>query len=102
MLYSSKSGAKKIFMDCDIPIPPGSYDIKNEKEFILTLTKLIAYNLDVQKWVFKIDNEFGSRGIAYLNVDAIKPISDLRRREKNKGATQEVVAKIYEIITSIV
>jgi len=38
------------------------------------LTKLVAYNLDVQKWVFKINDEYGSRGIAYLDVTTIKPI----------------------------
>ena len=25
--HSTKSGAKKIFTECDIPIPPGSFDI---------------------------------------------------------------------------
>ena len=45
--HSTKSGAKKVFTECDIPIPPGSFDIYDEKEFLLTLTKLIAYNLDV-------------------------------------------------------
>ena len=45
--HSTKSGAKKIFTECDIPIPPGSFDIYDQKEFLLTLTKLIAYNLDV-------------------------------------------------------
>ena len=70
--HSTKSGSKKIFNECDIPIPPGSFDIYDEKEFLLTLTKLIAYNLDVSQWVFKIDDEVNSRGLAFLDINNIK------------------------------
>ena len=94
--HSTKSGAKKIFTECNIPIPPGSFDIYDEKEFLLTLTKLIAYNLDVTSWVFKIDDEFGSRGIAYLNINTIKSLLDMRK--KRVQITEETILKIHEIL----
>ncbi len=99
-LHSTKSGAKKIFTECDIPIPPGSFDIYDEKEFILTLTKLIAYNLDVSKWVFKIDDEHGSRGIASLSVDNIRPLVALRKRVVE--ITEDIILQIHEILTNVI
>ena len=33
-----------------------------------TLSKLIAANLDVPRWIFKIDDEFCSRGMAYWDT----------------------------------
>jgi len=57
-----------------------SVDIYDEQEFILSLAKLIVGNLYVQTWVFKIDDEFNGRGTAYLNLDHIKSLSNLRKK----------------------
>ena len=65
-LSSSKSGAKRIFADCEVPTPPGAYEIFEEKEFINTLAILIFNNLKVDTWIFKIDDESSSRGIAWF------------------------------------
>ena len=73
-LYSTKSGAKKIFQLADVPTPISSVDIYDEQEFYLSLAKLIAHNLYVHTWIFKIDDEVHGRGHAYLNMDHIKPL----------------------------
>lgn len=73
-LYSTKSGAKKIFQLADVPSPICQVDIYDETEFVHSLAQLIAKNLYVSTWIFKIDDEFNGRGHAYLNVDTIKPI----------------------------
>lgn len=57
-LYSTKSGCKRIFQQADVPIPISAYDLYDEQEFIGSLAKLIATNLFVDTWVFKIDDEF--------------------------------------------
>lgn len=62
-----------------MPMAPGSYDIYDEKETLLTLTKLIAYNPGIDTWLLKISNETNSRGIAYLNVSTIKSIKDFMK-----------------------
>ena len=71
-LYSTKSGAKKIFQLADVPTPISQVDIYDESEFYLSLAKLIAHNLYVPMWMFKIDDEVNGRGHAYLNMDHIK------------------------------
>ena len=44
------------------------------------MAKLIVANLYVQTWVFKIDDEFNGRGTAYLNLDHVKSLSNLRKK----------------------
>ena len=46
-------------------------DIYCEETFFNDLAKLIVENSWVKIWVLKIDNEFESRGIAYINVTKI-------------------------------
>ena len=69
IIYSTKSGAKRIFQLCDIPIPMSAYDIQDRTEFELALSRLIVNNLDVNVWLFKMDDEFGARGHASLDVE---------------------------------
>jgi hypothetical protein len=42
---------------------------------------LIANNLDVNIWIFKIDDEFGGRGHASLDVEQIRTVVELRRKK---------------------
>ena len=64
---------------------------------MLQLAKLIANNLYVNTWIFKIDDEFNGRGHAYLNVDNIKSLSDIRRKQVE--INEELVDKIINILS---
>lgn len=44
------------------------------------MTRLIANNLDVNVWIFKMDNEYDGRGHASLDVSAIRTIMELRKK----------------------
>ena len=57
-----------------------AYDIYEKKEFEQALARLIANNLDVNVWIFKIDDEFGGRGHASLDVEQVRTVVELRRK----------------------
>ena len=95
-LYSTKSGAKKIFALADVPTPISAIDIYDEQEFMLQLAKLIANNLYVNTWLFKIDDEFNGRGHASLYVDNIKALSEIRRKQVE--INEELVDRIINIL----
>ena len=59
--------------------------LNDEQEFLLSLAKLIANNLYVHTWLFKIDDEFNGRGHAYLNIDQVRPLSNLRKKPIQVG-----------------
>ena len=58
-----------------------AYDSQDRAEFELALARLIVNNLDVNTWIFKMDDEFGARGHAYLEVEQLKTVVELRKRK---------------------
>lgn len=67
-LYSTKSGSKRIFQNADVKIPYGEFDIYNKQQLHECLAQEITEHLDVQRWLFKLDDECDGRGIAYIDV----------------------------------
>ena len=50
----------------------------------------------VTTWIFKIDDEFNGRGHAYLTVDNIKTLGELRRKQLE--INEELIDKIINIL----
>lgn len=67
-LYSTKSGCKRVFAAASIDTPPGEYDIYSLGQLHECLAQLVTENLWVKRWLFKLDDEFDGRGIAYCDV----------------------------------
>lgn len=98
-VYSTKSGAKRIFQAADVPTPISAYDIFDENTFEKQLAELIANNLFVNTWIFKIDDEFGGRGHACLNVETVKTILELRK--KKVDMTEAIIVKLQEVLHKV-
>ncbi|XP_064651541.1 IQ domain-containing protein H-like isoform X2 [Lineus longissimus] len=67
-LYSTKSGSKRIFASAAVQVPPGEYDVYSLPQLHECLATLITENLGVKRWLFKLDDEFDGRGIAYVDI----------------------------------
>lgn len=81
-------------------MPIGAHDIYNTKDFYEQLTKLIASNLYINSWIFKIDDEFNGRGHASIDVFQIKTITELRKRRVEM--TEGIVQKLKEVMIKTV
>ena len=99
-IYSTKSGAKRIFQQAEVPTPISAYDIYDKSEFFASLSRLIAHNLFVNTWLFKIDDEVNGRGHASLSVETVKTIVELRKRKVEM--TELVIEKIQEVIQKVI
>lgn len=67
-LYSTKSGCKRIFSSANVEMPPSEYDVYSLGQLHESLAQLVTENLTVRRWLFKLDDEFDGRGIAYCDI----------------------------------
>lgn len=91
----------RIFQQADVPTPISAFDIYDEQEFMMSLAKLIAHNLYVSKWIFKIDDEFGGRGHASFSTDNVKFIVELRKQKK-LHINDEIIEKLIDVLQRLV
>ncbi|NWR37543.1 IQCH protein, partial [Tachuris rubrigastra] len=67
-LCSTKSGTKRIFASACVPTPPGESDIHSRGQLIRALSRLVVDNVEVQRWLLKMNDECGGNGTAYCDV----------------------------------
>ena len=82
-----------------MPTPIAAYDIYDRQEFNISLARLIANNLFVNTWIFKIDDESNGRGHASLNVESVKTIIELRK--KKVEMTESIIEKLIEVLKKV-
>lgn len=82
--YGTKSGSRKIFKDCNIPVPPGFEDLKNEGEVIESLVKLKAEYPWVKKAVVKMNDGFSGEGNGIFSFDGAPAKGNLQRWVESK------------------
>ncbi|KAK7197657.1 hypothetical protein NESM_000717200 [Novymonas esmeraldas] len=70
--YGSKSGCRRLLDAADVLTPPGAVQLRSRVDLLHALTGLILEHRDVQRWLVKLENEFGSRGHAYLDVSRLR------------------------------
>ncbi|CAF3362603.1 unnamed protein product [Rotaria socialis] len=108
-LYSTKSGSKRIFEASKVPMPFGEYDIYNQQHLFESLAQLIVEHLDVQRWLFKIDDDYDGLGIAYCDVvthlpcykNVLKEAARFGDKWSNRWAQEHSYAKILSELPDI-
>ncbi|KAM4734667.1 IQ motif-containing protein H [Anableps anableps] len=67
-LYSTKSGARRIFSVAGVDVPPGQGDVYSLNQLHESLAELLTQNIHVQRWVFKINVQHGDCDTAFCDV----------------------------------
>lgn len=80
---AAKSCLKRCFAEAKVNVPLGAHDIYNDDTLLLSLTKLIAGNLMVERWFLKLDVDYDNMSWAYVDVGPMEAVAALRK-EKEK------------------
>lgn len=67
----TKSGSRKLFRECNIPLPYGVEDVFTKSDVIEALLKLYIHNQNIKKAVIKINEGFSGDGNAVFYYDGI-------------------------------
>ena len=107
--FASKSGAKRIFELADVVTPIGAYDMFEEGELLVILSKFIAEYQEHSRWLIKIDNEFNGRGLACIDTRRLRCLEEERTtsdiatlREKIYLELKDYIGKRVKIISQAV
>ncbi|CAH1796248.1 unnamed protein product [Owenia fusiformis] len=109
-LYSTKSGCKRIFASAGVKAPPGEYDVYSLPQLNECLAQLVTEHLEVKRWLFKLDDEFDGRGIAYCDIAdhlpsyawACKEAARYGDKWSKKWAQEAAGIKIHSEIAEVV
>lgn len=74
----SKSFSMGIFKEACVNISQGTRDIFSTTDFYVSLSSLIISNLEVNRWIFRLNSDINHEGYAYLDVEKLSVISSLR------------------------
>ena len=88
----SRSYAKKIFMECSVNIPIGAHDIFTPEDLFIALSRLIASNLDINRWLIRLNFDYNGESTLLLDVKKLDVVHVLRSEqttlfEQNHGNT---------------
>lgn len=108
-LYSTKSGCKRIFASANVDMPPSEYDVYSLGQLHECLAQLVTENLLVKRWLFKLDDEFDGRGIAYCDISehlkcfkwALKEAKRYGEKWSKKWAQEAAYIKIHAEIAEV-
>ncbi|MBI2730390.1 MAG: ATP-grasp domain-containing protein [Sphingobacteriales bacterium] len=80
----TKSGSRKIFKACNISVPPGFEDLKNEVEVVDALVQLKMQNPWVKKAVVKMNDGFSGEGNGVFSFDGAPAKGNIQRWVESK------------------
>jgi hypothetical protein len=69
-------------MKTNMSIPIGAHDVHTEDDLLIALTRLMSSNLDIQRWLIRLNTDFNNEGTAYIDTTNLPVILELRKEQK--------------------
>ena len=76
---SSRSQARREFMEAKVNVSVGAHDVFSLEDFFISLSRLIASNLDVQRWKIRLNHDFNNDSVAVVASSQLSVVHALRK-----------------------
>eukprot|EP01037_Dinobryon_pediforme_P045863 gene45863-58723_t len=80
---SSRSFAKKVFEEAEVNVPIGAHDIFNVDDLVLALSKLMAANIAIRRWILKLNYDHNQESCAIFDADKLNIVNVLRKEQSD-------------------
>ena len=78
---TSRSFLKRVFMDASVNIPLGAHDVYTLEDLLIALSRLLASNMDVRKWVFRLNSDCNNESCVLFDTLKWPLMSTLRAEQ---------------------
>lgn len=86
---SSRSFLKSFFMESSVNIPIGAHDIFTVEDLMVALTRLIASNLSVIRWIIRLNYDDNHESCVVFEAERMPLILSLRAEQNDLMGEQE-------------
>lgn len=80
-MLSTRSHAKRVFIQANVNVPIGAHDIESEDDLIIALSRLIACNLDINRWFLRLNSDFNGESLCILDASKMPVVISLREEQ---------------------
>lgn len=92
---SSRSFLKTFFMESSVNIPIGAHDIYSVEDLMVALTRLIASNLSVVRWVIRLNYDENHESCIIFDAEKFNLILSLRAEQNELMGENENLSAWY-------
>lgn len=82
-------------MESSINIPVGAHDIFNEQDALIAFSRLIASNVDVNRWIMKLNYDYNNESTCILDLSSVPFMLELREEQKTLQKMNETDANFW-------
>lgn len=88
-VLSNRSVLKNLLMEASVSIPIGAHDICGLEDLFVALSRLIAANLGVIRWIIRLNCDHNQEGTAIVDVERMPMILALRNEQREVVGEKE-------------
>ena len=98
---NNRSYAKKMLMEATVNIPIGAHDIFSQDDLYIALSRLIASNVDINRWLIRLNLDCNNESTLVLEVHKMEVVHALRSEQvqliEQNGTSQSWFSRAVQL-----
>eukprot|EP00981_Chlorochromonas_danica_P003595 scaffold667_cov168-Ochromonas_danica.AAC.2 len=81
-VLTNRSALKNFLMEHSVSIPIGAHDIVSMEDLLVALSRLIAANVGIMRWIVRLNCDNNQEGVAFIDIEKTQLILQLRGEQR--------------------